>query len=743
MEKHDTHYLSNSSSNNFYEGQKNDNKLVLYKNINNENKKKEFSIYYNEEDMDQNILNTLKNGRIIHNIKINEFKNKNNVTKNENNKSNYINNNNNKNINYNNKINNKINNNNNQDNKSTINNDLPKKTSMINFVSKEDKSKNLFVFKNNNSNGIGFNMINKNIKTGNKNYYGKNKNYYGDDNNNYNHIIFDINHLKKIKTNKFKIIAQKNVELPISSVCHFKKCTILIEQKYKLPTSNICYFNKITLFTEEKIKVPPSDLCYFIKSTIIKEKKILHSIANDYYFCSKINQTKHKESFVIENCIGLNFSKTFRKRRYNNNISNLKFRSGNNNKENIKILKQYQPKPKNKRKKEDEYKYEEYKKKLNNRLKSYKSIDHDEIMKKLKKEQEKKNQKNKIIINKNLSIKNMLNKYNSFPKRKQKQKQIRVSKTEKENNITDSEEKNKYLNSSLSNNKSNNNKSYFKYSFYSLFDINTNRNYSSYRDKKTNKKILQRFIENGQRKNKKGSIVNEKQKNNNNNNIKYIMPKINVTSKQHTPKSKTIFTTQSSRFLIKKINSTNFKNNSNSLVNIHNNLIDTNDNFSSRLFNSQNRNYYNNDLPGIVNNVNMEHQHLYRNECNHHKYDKHFGNELNCPKCQSMDMKFNYLKEKKNERIPNINSHYVDNTFNKTLDSFKKDNIIIPMKYYGKLYLRNHNNHRNNSKNFLKKLHKNNSVVHIKKINVSKYSDQILKNYKSNLLAIKEYFNIK
>ena len=374
-------------------------------------------------------------------------------------------------------------------------------------------------------------------------------------------------------------------------------------------------------------------------------------------------------------------------------------------------------------------KYQEYRKKLNNRLKIYKSTDHDEKKTKFKKEQEKKNQNNKKVINKNLSIKSKVNKYNSFPKRKQKKNQIRVSKTEKENNITDSEEKNKYLNSSLSNNKSNNNKSYFKYSFYNLFDINNNRNYSSYRknNKKSNKKILQRFIENGQKENKKESTKNEKQKSNNYNNIKYIMPKINVTSKQHTPKSNTIFTTQSSRFLIKKINSTNFRNrNSNSLFNIQNNLIDTHDNFSSRLFNSQNSNYYNNDLPGIVNNINIEHPHLHRNERNHHKYDKHFGNEHNCPKCQSMDMKFNYLKEKKNERIPNINSHYADNNFNKTLDSFKKHNIIIPMNYYGKLYLRNYYNYRNNSINFLKKLHKNNSVVHIKKINVNKYSDQIL-----------------
>ena len=41
------------------------------------------------------------------------------------------------------------------------------------------------------------------------------------------------------------------------------------------------------------------------------------------------------------------------------------------------------------------------------------------------------------------------------------------------------------------------------------------------------------------------------------------------------------------------------------------------------------------------------------------------------------------------------------------------------------------------------KLQRNNSVIQIKKINIMKYSEQLLKNYKSSLLAIKEYFNIK
>ena len=156
--------------------------------------------------------------------------------------------------------------------------------------------------------------------------------------------------------------------------------------------------------------------------------------------------------------------------------------------------------------------------------------------------------------------------------------------------------------------------------------------------------------------------------------------------------------------------------------------------------NDNNLYHYDNkdDLPGLI-----EHKNMNKNECNHIKYDKHFGNENNCPKCQSMDIKINYLKEKKNEVIPKLNFYRTNNSFSKTIDDYKRDNIILPFKYFGKLYLKNYNHYKNTSKKFLTKLQRNNSVIQIKKIKITKYSEQLLKNYKSNLLAIKEYFNIK
>ncbi len=42
--------------------------------------------------------------------------------------------------------------------------------------------------------------------------------------------------------------------------------------------------------------------------------------------------------------------------------------------------------------------------------------------------------------------------------------------------------------------------------------------------------------------------------------------------------------------------------------------------------------------------------------------------------------------------MPNINSHIINNSFNKTLDDYKKDNIILPFKYFGQLYLKNYTN---------------------------------------------------
>ena len=823
--------------------------LILYKQFN-ENKKN--NLYYYNEDNEENQAKEVKNGNHQNinrkNSLTNGFNKINNSKKNANNRNNNKNENN---KNDNNKNNDNKNDNNNQNNQEISNNEFPKKISIINYVSKGDKSKNLFVFKGNRN---GFNMINSNRDKDNRFIKGikfNNKNNYYDNDDEFNEHKFatpkyDIQKLKNKKANQIKIISVKKVELPISARCYFNKCVIICEKRFKLPISNICYLNKSTIFTVEKLKLPISDICHFNKSYIVKEIKYRNTIITDYYFCTKEKKEfeKKDKSYIIDNCIEFDFIKKIdlKKKLFNkkekindkNNINDTSNKKLNNSKSkkqnapNTPIFK-YTPKPK-KKDKENEKKFSEYQKKMNKRLKSYKTIKYEDITKKIKKEplnsknnsikinknntiktakssslkinkyfiknvkrnnnsikdnkkvsinDEKSNSvKRKIKNDNNYSIKSNLYKSDSFPRKKIKT--YVVSKTENKNNLSRSEEKEKYLNSSMSlskvNNKTSNirtnNNNLFKYSFYSLFDVNSRRNNDSgYEDTshKNKKKILQRFIENGQNKNNKRSKDNQKGRENEKNkekekyhekylgeekekNNKIIMPKISdnmnlMHMNKHTPKSRTIYTTQSSRFLIKKINSSSFKNrNGNaSLFNItkkQKNLINTHENNSDllkeQIKNNTNSNY---DLPGLMDNKHIINKNEFNH--NHHQYDKHFGNEINCPKCQSMDIKINYLKEKKNEVMPNINSFGNNNSFNKTIDDYKRDNIILPFKYFGKLYLKNYNNYRNNSKNFLSKLQRNNSVIQIRKVNISKYSEQLLKNYKSNFLAIKEYFNIK
>ena len=711
-------------------------KLILYKKVN----EKKNLFYFNNEENEQNMGKPLKKGNA-------SFKNSNNLLinnmKNNNNKNNNINKNQNSNNN-NNKTNN-INNKSQTDN-ITDNNKISKKTSMINYVSKDDKSKNLFVFKEDN-NISNFNMINQNKGKESKynRYYDNNERLKEEKLN-----IFNIQKLKKKNANEVKIIPDKKYELPISNVCYFSKFNIVTETRFKLPISSRCYFNKSIIFNKGKIKLPISNICYLNKSTIIKEEKIMHTIINNYYFCTKENKINDKngKSLIIENCIGFNCLRTIkiRRRKFGNNFLNkakTKNQNDNENNNEIKLFK-YQPKSKKEDKKNDA-KFKEYKKKINVRLRNYKTIKHEDIMKKLNNQEknvnnikygnnitfnrennsERKN-KNKNI-KKIISIKDSLNKYSNSLSKKNIKKYV-ISKTENENN------------SSISFHDSNNN-NLGKCSFYNIFDIN-NKN-----TKNKNKIILQRFMENGQIKNNRNTIK-EKEKKNENKNNNVIIPNIFDNINKKSPKSKTIFNTQSSRYLIKKINSTSFKNrnNNNSLFKITKNpnclfSMDTNtiDN-QNCLFKYQKRNNNNNDLPGLLNNKNSEEI----NQCNHGKYDKHFGNENNCPKCQSMDMKINYIKDKSNQVIPKINTYQVNNNnFNKTFDNFKRNNFIIPLKYFEKLYLKNYNNYRNNSKNLLSKLQRNNSGIQIKKLKISKYSKDMLNNYKSSVLAIKEYFNIK
>ena len=214
-------------------------------------------------------------------------------------------------------------------------------------------------------------------------------------------------------------------------------------------------------------------------------------------------------------------------------------------------------------------------------------------------------------------------------------------------------------------------------------------------------------------------------------NIKYIMPKIKSNNKQFQ-KSTPFIPTQSSRYLLNKIN---MNKNDNNLLNITNKR-DSNF-YNNLLLSSQIKNSQNNDYALLNENINKE-----------YSCDRHFGNEENCPKCQSWNIKINLMRENQNLLYPSKTTNYRKtsfNSFNKALDSFNN----LPYNNNGNIISKNSNNnmnyniYRNDSKHILNKYHKNNSMKEFKKIDISKYSEQILKKYHSKLMAIKQYFNIK
>ena len=204
------------------------------------------------------------------------------------------------------------------------NNESTKPNPLINFVTKNEKSKNLHVFKGKHDLPI-FGTNNNNDKKDNKKILIKNI-LLNDNNKNENGIKNDTINNKKddknkndkkskdniddknknIITNKKKeeektdIDEKKNkkindnecikIKLPIPSLCHFKKCTIIYSnKKYKLPIITLCHFSKSKIFTKRKYNYP---------------------IVNNYYFCTKINKKNDKKaekSFSIESCIVFDF----------------------------------------------------------------------------------------------------------------------------------------------------------------------------------------------------------------------------------------------------------------------------------------------------------------------------------------------------------------------------------------------------------------------------------------------------
>ena len=180
--------------------------------------------------------------------------------------------------------------------------------------------------------------------------------------------------------------------------------------------------------------------------------------------------------------------------------------------------------------------------------------------------------------------------------------------------------------------------------------------------------------------------------------------------------------------------------------------MNKNDNNLFNITNQQNNNFYNNLLLSSQFKDNQNNNNALLNEYINKEYscDRHFGNEANCPKCQSWNIKINLMRENQNILYPIKTTNYRKtslNSFNNNLDSFnnrpKNNNGILLSNSSNNHKNYNYNIYRNNSKHILSKFHKNNSMKEFKKIDISKYSEEILKNYHSKLMAIKQYFNIK
>ena len=744
MQKEDTKDLSNSTMNNYYqEQQKSKKKLLLYKDIKYPNYKNDLSYYYNEVD--------------VANIEKAIFKPMNDsAAKNISNYIKFVNNNINKgNDNY-------YNQNSSQNMNSYFGrNDFPQK--MINFERKKEKNKNLFIFKNdsnlglnliqnnnNNINNINESINNniissKNNNNNNKNNNNKNNNIINNNKNNFNtnkssiisnrngknlhpnknygqfyHIdkdfdenrmtIFDTRSLKNMNTNKFNIISQRYFELPKTNKCYYKKK--FMRRGNKMPRPERCYFDKMVI--NKKNYMEP-------KKPII--------IRNNWYFCTKVNKTTKKKKLVVDKCIKFDFVKLKKRRGYNS------YRRGNGLKNKL------------------DKKADDIRKKISN--------DNNNNQPKSREKNKSNSKKNEIIIHEygkknkeNINNNNRTSKKGEDLKKKnnyylstkktdifnnslQKNRQFNGSSFEKKSDKLKWEEK-KFSNSSnYYNNNMNNNNSPSKYTNYNGFSNNSKRYISKYNDQNKSPKInIKNIIK------KFGDKEFNFYQTNNDKNNRLTMPKIRTH--KTTPKSVIIVGTQSSGYLIKKIIGVNIHKRSNSsnfnkVKKQNNNLSFSNENLLMKS-NSKNKN---ND---IENNKDKEIEEKLKRDYHTFNYDKHYGHEENCPKCQSMKMKINYLMEKcKKTNTPNILSHHIleKSSFGKTFELFKIENFITPMKYYEKLYLRNYNNYIYNSKKVFRQLYKSNSELQLRIDKVVKRPDFFMQNYKSNFLAVKEYFNIK
>ena len=124
-------------------------------------------------------------------------------------------------------------------------------------------------------------------------------------------------------------------------------------------------------------------------------------------------------------------------------------------------------------------------------------------------------------------------------------------------------------------------------------------------------------------------------------------------------------------------------------------------------------------------------------ENNFIKYDIHYSNDILYPKYQlpSINIKTNKTKNTNIQNLPELKLH-LNSSINKYNSDILEENIKTPLQKQNEYS-------RNIKRRFFRSFKTKNKPIIIKRMNISKNEDIMLQRFTSSLLAIKEYFNIK
>ena len=558
-----------------------------------------------------------------------------------------------------------------------------KKKKSINFIFNNiDKRKeSIFIFNNKNN-------TEKNINK----FFTKKKtmiNFVTKEDKNKNLKIFDGKNMNEFKFFRYKSKEFSNIN---NNKSENDSKNAFDANKNKSTSIDNNFENYTTIYNEQKLILPKVDKCHFKKLNLTTEIKYKDIIVNKWYFCTKINKIKDNKIVKNPNSNYKESSKKLLKKKDINGINNLKkIKIDNKIFINKKINYKFQKDNKNNKNKNLS----------NNISKSFHSIYKGNQTTKPKSKNNiinhpiiitNKNKNKSNIEERNILQKNNIKKYPKIPNTKHHKAIInKINNYKQDNNDISSS-------SSSSYDKGKNHDSLF----YHLLNSKDNKNFKNiFGLNKSKSNIFSRKLNNN------GQSRNGIEK-------KILMPRINNNNSFKTPKTKNYRTVFSSKDLIKKINSAiSSKNNNKNLTN----------------FFKINKRIEGISTYHIMNYNNKD------NENNIIKCDNHSNNEIKYPNChnKSIKIKSKSFQDINNQLNPSIDKN-LNSPSNQIIKRLKKDYFLSPLQI----------NSRNRYKRLFDKfMKKNNQSRTIKKVNVSKYDEEMLKRYKGSLLAIKEYFNIK